>query len=115
MLVAGSTSPSSSPSPSFASFSSGRTVAWWKESSSSPSPSSIVVPQAPSPSPRYGGLQRSMAIGRGAVQCTQDQDLKEEKRARFVAGPRKLQAIPEALSVRRTVKTQDQLQDPGDW
>ncbi|KAF4585125.1 hypothetical protein EYR40_001962 [Pleurotus pulmonarius] len=64
MLVAGSTSPSSSPSPSFASFSSGRTVAWWKESSSSPSPSSIAVPQAPSPSPRYGGLQRSMAIGR---------------------------------------------------
>ncbi|KAL4256460.1 hypothetical protein AB1N83_010248 [Pleurotus pulmonarius] len=59
MLVAGSTS---SPSPSFASFSSGKTVAWWRESSSSPSPSSIADSQAPSA--RYGGLQRSMAIGR---------------------------------------------------
>ncbi|KAF9490022.1 hypothetical protein BDN71DRAFT_1511593 [Pleurotus eryngii] len=74
MSVAGSTSSCSSPSPSFGSFSSGKTVAWWKESSSSPSPSSMssagydraasktVVAQVPSA--RYGGLQRSMAIGR---------------------------------------------------
>ncbi|KAF4601775.1 hypothetical protein EYR40_004975 [Pleurotus pulmonarius] len=61
-LVAGSTSSSSSPSPSFSSFSSGKTVAWWKENSSSPSPythAEVAVPLS-----RYGGLQRSMAIGR---------------------------------------------------
>ncbi|KAL4261712.1 hypothetical protein AB1N83_006670 [Pleurotus pulmonarius] len=52
-LVAGSTSTSSSPSPSFGCFSSGKTVAWWKESAE------VVVPPS-----RYGGLQRSMAIGR---------------------------------------------------
>lgn len=61
-LVAGSTSSSSSPSPSFGSLSSGKTVAWWKESSLSPSPSSHS--EAPVPPSRYGGLQRSMAIGR---------------------------------------------------
>ncbi|KAF7419440.1 hypothetical protein PC9H_002030 [Pleurotus ostreatus] len=74
MLVAGSTSSSSSPSSSFGSFSSGKAVAWWKEGVSSPSPSSMlsagyvraasetVVAQVPSA--RYGGLQRTMAIGR---------------------------------------------------
>ncbi|KAF4585102.1 hypothetical protein EYR40_001938 [Pleurotus pulmonarius] len=125
MLVDGSTS---SPSPSFAAFSSGKTVTWWRESSSSPSPSSIAVPQAPSA--RYGGLQRSMAIGRGAVRCTQDQDVRagggtrsrlggfvvERGEARKIRGwSRKLQAIPEAFSVRRTVKIGFKIPGTGSW